>query len=88
MSTGATDVADQWVAGGGAWNLTAARGWVEYPNCKYLMAFTGVWISCENEQRGDDKWDIKLEFAEDRRTKKRTSSGRNTMSWMKELPLV
>jgi len=52
------------------------------------MAFTGVWIFCENEELGDDLWDIRLEFAEDKCTKKRTSLGRNTMSWMKELLLV
>jgi len=88
VSTRATNVTDQWVEGGGAWHLTVARGWVEYPNCKYSMAFTGVWICCENEELGDDLWDIRLEFSEHKCTKKRTSSGRNTMSWMKELLLV
>jgi len=75
VSTRATDVVDQWVAGGGAWHPATARGWVEYPNYKYSMAFTVVWICCENEQLGDDLWDIRLVFAEDKRTKKRTSSG-------------
>jgi hypothetical protein len=50
------------------------------------MPFTGVWISCENEQLRDDLWDISLEFAEEQATKKRISSGRKTMSWMKEVP--
>ena len=47
------------------------------------MSVTSVWFSCENKKLKNDLWDMSLEFAEGRKTNKKISFGRKTMSWIK-----